>query len=69
MTSLRLVDRVERLAELVVALTGCPPEQARSAVLHAALNDLLDPGNALAVVASAMVSVRRGVDLREPADR
>ena len=56
-----------RLAELVVHLTDCPPRLAVAAV-NAAVGDER-PATAderLAVVADAIVAVRRQIDLRDP---
>jgi hypothetical protein len=55
-----------RLAEMVVHITECNPRLAMAAV-EAALG-ATDPAEVdrLAVVASALVSVRRAIDLRDP---
>jgi hypothetical protein len=60
-----LTVRRSRLAELVMHLSECPPEMAVHAVqrsLHARPADI---DEALSVVATALVSVHRGVDLRD----
>ena len=55
----------DRLAELVVHLTDCPAPLAVAAVNEAAGDDeLLTEDDRLMVVARAMLSVKRGIDLR-----
>jgi hypothetical protein len=55
----------DRLAELVVHLTDCPAPLAVAAVNEAAGEDeLLTDDDRLMVVARAMLSVKRGIDLR-----
>jgi hypothetical protein len=56
-----------RLTELVVHLTDCSPRLAVVAV-DAAVGGAIpvDDDGRLAVVARALVSVRRSIDLREP---
>ncbi len=56
-----------RLAELVVHLTDCAPQRAIAAVSAAKVEDPVDADDALAVVARAIVDVRR-VDLRDQVD-
>jgi hypothetical protein len=61
------MDRSPRLAELVVHLTDCAPQDAVAAVAAAtaaAPHEVADP---LAIVARAMRSLRR-VDLTTPVD-
>ena len=55
-----------RLAELVVHLTDCNPRLAMAAVDAAAGGSDLGTVDRLAVVASALASVRRSIDLRDP---
>jgi hypothetical protein len=57
----------DRLAELVVHLTDCSPEQAIAAVEAVQTHDPADADEALEVVARAMCAIRR-VDLRDPVD-
>ena len=57
--------RMGRLAELVMHLSSCPPEAALHAVARSAHTPPTDGDEALVVVARALVSVRRGVDLRD----
>jgi hypothetical protein len=55
----------DRLAELVVHLTDCPAPLAIAAVNEAAGDDeLVTEDDRLMVVARAMLSVKRGIDLR-----
>lgn len=56
-----------RLAELVAHLTECNPRLAVAAV-NAAIGDTApsDSGDRLAVVAQALLSVKRQIDLRDP---
>lgn len=61
------MDRSPRLAELVVHLTDCAPQDAVAAIaaaMAAAPQDAADP---LAIVARAMRAVRK-VDLTSPVD-
>ena len=55
-----------RLAELVVHLTDCSPRLAIAAVETAVGRTGPAEGDRLAIVASALVSVRRAIDLRDP---
>lgn len=55
-----------RLAELVVHLTECRPTLAVAAVNAASAAEPATDDDRLAIVARAMVSVRRSIDLREP---
>jgi len=61
------VAYTNRLAEMVVHLTDCSPERAIEAVASAEPVDPVDPEDALAIVARAIVAVRR-VDLRDQLD-
>ncbi len=56
-----------RLAELVAHLTDCVPAAAVAAVEDAAAGVEIDShDDRLGIVARAMVSVRHGIDLRDP---
>ena len=57
--------RTERLAELVHALTGCGPAGAWLAVQRQTAKEPPTPDTALEILARAMVSVGRGIDLRD----
>jgi hypothetical protein len=57
--------RTERLAELVHALTGCGPAGAWLAVQRQVANDPPTADTALEILARAMVSVSKGIDLRD----
>jgi hypothetical protein len=62
----RPIQSTDRLAELVVHLTDCPPALAVVAVNEAAAERRLDDTeDRLEVLASALVSVKRGIDLRD----
>jgi hypothetical protein len=56
-----------RLAELVVHLTDCSPEQAIAAVEAVQTDEPADADASLEVVARAMCAIRR-VDLRDGVD-
>jgi len=56
-----------RLAELIVHLTGCAPERALDAIAAENVVDPVDPDEALEIVARAMVAVRQ-LDLRDRLD-
>ncbi len=60
--------RMARLVELVLVLTGCPEGVAINAVRRAMRRVPASADDAVAVVARAIVSVRRGVDLRDQID-
>lgn len=56
-----------RLAELVIHLTDCDPALAVAAVEAATGGVALEEGDdRLGVVAQAIISVRRTIDLRDP---
>ena len=56
---------LDRLAELVICLTDCPPPLAVAAVKEAAIDsDAVTEDDRLRIVARAMVSVKKGIDLR-----
>jgi hypothetical protein len=57
-----------RLAELVQHLTDCPPEGAIHAVRRSARTAPTTHDEALSIVARAVVSIHRGVDLRDQLD-
>jgi hypothetical protein len=61
--------RIQRLAELVHALTGCGVRGALHAVHRSTPPGVWGPDEPLAIVARAIVSVRHGIDLRDdPSD-
>jgi len=56
---------LDRLAELVICLTDCPAPLAVAAVKEAASgNDAVTEDDRLRIVARAMLSVKKGIDLR-----
>jgi len=57
--------RLARLAELVVHLTECSPVAALNAVVRAAGGKALTNDNSLDVLARAIFSVHKGIDLRD----
>jgi hypothetical protein len=61
----RDTQSLDRLAELVVHLTDCPAPLAVAAVNEAVGEDeLATEDDRLMVIARAMLSVKRGIDLR-----
>jgi len=56
--------RADRMAELVVELTGCEPTGARHVLRDVDLHAHEDP---LALIARAMIAVEQPSPLREPA--
>ena len=58
--------RIQRLAEMVQHLTECSPARALHAVKRVVRTPPTSPDDALAVVARALVTVKRGqIDLRD----